>query len=165
MSMINHCKLICVLCRFATNSRTDFDRRHFCSERWTSCRVNAQNVVSSKIDETTKTSTFEREERSFRRSTSIRLNCEFFENFWKYRSLNCKYSDVFLSTTLIFLDRRFEAINRARYRWECVRCVRSFVQTSLRRHHDRSSSLCEKKISRRRSKSCFVEDLLRFEFR
>jgi hypothetical protein len=41
--------------------------------------------------------------------------------------LNRKYFDVFLSTTLIFLNRRFEAIDRAKYRWECVQCFRSFV--------------------------------------
>ncbi len=116
-----------VLCRLATNSRANLDCRHFCSKRWTSCCVNAQNVVSSKIDEAARTRTLERKKRSFRRSTSIRSNREFFENFWKYRSLSRKYFDLFLSTTLIFLDRRLWAIDRARYRWECVRCSRSFA--------------------------------------
>jgi hypothetical protein len=117
----------CVLCRLATNSRADFDRRHFCSKQRTSCRVNAQDVFSSEIDETTKTRTLEKEKRSLRRSTSTRSNREFFENSWKYRSLNRKYFDVFLSTTLIFLNRRLEAIDRARYWWKCVRCLRSLV--------------------------------------
>ncbi len=117
----------CVLCSFAINSRTNLDRRHFCSRRRTSCRVNAQDVVFSKIDETARTRTLEREERFLRRSTSTRSNREFSENSWRYRSLNRKYFDVFLSTTLIFLNRRFEAIDRAKYRWECVQCFRSFV--------------------------------------
>jgi hypothetical protein len=71
---------------------------------------------------------------------------------------------VFWSTTLIFLNRRFEALDRAWYQWECVRCFRSLAQTLSRRHHDRFSSFCEKKVSRRRSKSCFVENRIRFEF-
>jgi hypothetical protein len=36
--------------------------------------------------------------------------------------------------------------------------------TSSRRHHDRFSSLCEEEVSRRRSKSCLVEDRIRLEF-
>jgi hypothetical protein len=55
-------------------------------------------------------------------------------------------------------------IDRAWYRWKCVRCFRSFIQTFSRRHHDWFSSLCEEKISRRRSESCFVENRIRFEF-
>ncbi len=153
----------CVLCRFATNSRANLDHRHFCSERRTSCRVNAQDVVFSKIDETAKTRTLEREERSSRRSTSIQSNREFSENSWRYRSLSRKYFDVFLSTTLIFSDRRLEAIDRTKYQWECVRCLRSLVQIFSRRHHDRFSFFCEEKVSRRRSRTCFVWDRFRFE--
>ncbi len=154
----------CVLCRFATNFRANHDCRYLRSEWRSSRRANAQDAVSSKIDEAARTRAFEREERSFRRSTSIRSTREFHENFWKYRSLSYKCFDVFWSTTLIFLNRRFEAFDRAWYRWECVRCLRSFAQAFSRRHHDRFSSLCEEKVSRRRSKSCFVEDRNRLEF-
>jgi hypothetical protein len=42
--------------------------------------VNAQNAVSSKIDEAAKARTLEREEESLRRSTSIRSIREFHEN-------------------------------------------------------------------------------------
>jgi hypothetical protein len=154
----------CVLCRFATNSRADHDCRHLRSEWRSSRRVSAQDAVSSKIDETARARKFEWEKRSFRRSTSIRSTREFHENLWKYRSLSCKCFDVFWSTTLIFLNRRLEAFDRAWYRWECVRCLRSLTQTSSRRHHDRFSFFCEEKATRWRSKSCFVWDRIRFEF-
>jgi hypothetical protein len=42
--------------------------------------MNTQNVVSSKIDETAKARTLEREEESLRRSTSIQSTREFHEN-------------------------------------------------------------------------------------
>ncbi len=154
----------CVLCRFATNSRADHDCRHLRSEWRSSRRVNAQDAVSSKINEAARARTLEREEESLCHSTSIRSTREFHENSRRYRSLNCKCFDVLWSTTLIFLDRRLEALDRAWYRWKCVRCSRSFAQALSRRHHDRSSSLCEEKVSRRRSKSCFVWDRIRFEF-
>ncbi len=154
----------CVLCYLATNSRADHDCRHLRSEWRSSRRVSAQDAVSSKIDEAARTRAFEREERSSRRSTSARSTREFHENSWRYRSLSDRCFDVSWSTTLIFLDRRFEAFDRAWYRWECVRCLRSFVQASSRRHHDRFSFFCEEEASRRRLRSCFVEDRTRFEF-
>ncbi len=154
----------CVLCRLATNSRANHDCCHLRSEWRSSRRVNAQDAVSSKIDEAAKARTFEREEESLRRSTSTRSTREFHENFWRYRSLSDKCFDVFWSTTLIFLNRRFEAFDRAWYRWECVRCLRSFAQAFSRRHHDRFSSLCEEEASRQRSKSCLVENRIRLEF-
>jgi hypothetical protein len=42
--------------------------------------VNAQDAVSSKIDEAAKARTLEREEESFRRSTSTRSIDEFHKN-------------------------------------------------------------------------------------
>jgi hypothetical protein len=42
--------------------------------------VNAQNAVSSKIDEAAKARALEREKKSFRRSTSTRSIREFHEN-------------------------------------------------------------------------------------
>ncbi len=149
-------------------------RDKFSSKLWSSLSLFEMTSVASrecarccfsKINETTKARALEREERSFRRSTSIRSNCEFSENSWRSRSLNCKCFDVFWLIALIFLNRRFEAIDRARYWWECLRCLHSSFQTLSRRHHNRFSSLCEEKISRRRSKSCLVEDRIRFEFR
>ncbi len=153
----------CVLCHLATNFRADHDCRHFRSEWRSSRRVSAQDAVSSKIDEAARTRTLEREEEFLRRSTSVRSTREFHENFWRYRSLNYKCFDVLWSTTLIFLNRRFEALDRAWYRWECVRCSRSFAQTFSNRHHDRFSSFCEEEALRRHSKSCFVEDRIRLE--
>ncbi len=153
----------CVLFRLMTNFDASYDRCHLCWEWCSSRRVSSQDVVSSKIDEAAKARALEWEERSLRHSTSIRSTREFHENSWRYRSLNCKCTDVLWSTTLIFLDRRLEATDRAWYRWECVQCFRSFAQTSSRRHHNRSSFLDERKISRRRSESCLVRDRFRLE--
>ncbi len=155
----------CVLCRLTTNSRTSFDRRHFCSEWRSSRRVSAQYVVFSKIDEAAKARTLEEDQEHLDHSTWIRSTREFHDNSWKYRSLSCECSDVFLSTTLIFVNQRLEMIDRVRHWWKCVQRLCSFRQTFSRCHHDRSSLICEEKVSRRRSKSCFVEDRLRFELR
>ncbi len=84
----------CVLCRLATNSLADHDCRHLRSEWRSSRRVNAQDAVSSKIDEAARARTFEREEKSSRRSTSARSTREFHENSWRYRSLSDKCFDV-----------------------------------------------------------------------
>jgi hypothetical protein len=85
----------CVLCRLATNFRANHDCRHLRSEWRSPRRVNAQDAVSSKIDEAARTRALEREEKSSRRSTSARSTREFHENSWKYRSLNDKCFDVF----------------------------------------------------------------------
>ncbi len=165
MSIIDHCKLI--LRSMSLRDKFSSKLRLLSSSlrmMLVASRECARDVISSKIDETTKARTFEREERSLRRSTSTRSIREFHENSWESRSLNCRCSNVIWLTTLIFSDRRLEALDWAWYWWKCVRCFRSFAQTSSRRHHDRFSFFCEEEISRRRSKSCFVENRFRFEF-